>query len=419
MKKITSALLLLCSLLSLAACGDSNNGVNNKDNLQVNYVLMARTLNVQADEVKVSTNDRTISMKFTHGGDFSRVTVKLTLAKGVEMVEPATEEAVYDLTRPASVTLRYKGETIVYTFDVSIEYEAVDPASLGWTKTTEFGTLPGYITVYKAPATLQGKNAVAYIAVADLGAGAKWQVLGEKTGLKTPSQFYDANAKPAIVMNAGYFASTATVSLICRDGAIVAPNIQSITRSNGSENVAFHPTRSAFAEMADGRLEADWVYTVAGQLTYAYPAPAPNKAGATPAQTPSATYPEGAVEWKPKTAIGGGPVLLKNGMVKNTWEAELIDAASGIGPTSNNPRSAIGATGDGKLVFFVCEGRNMTPGVPGYTLAEEAAILKDLGCIEALNLDGGGSSCMLINGNPTILPSDGHQRSVATAVTLN
>jgi exopolysaccharide biosynthesis protein len=36
-----------------------------------------------------------------------------------------------------------------------------------------------------------------------------------------------------------------------------------------------------------------------------------------------------------------------------------------------------------------------------------------LGCVEALNLDGGGSSCMLINGKETIWPSDkGQQRAV-------
>ncbi|MET0300563.1 MAG: phosphodiester glycosidase family protein, partial [Flavitalea sp.] len=46
-------------------------------------------------------------------------------------------------------------------------------------------------------------------------------------------------------------------------------------------------------------------------------------------------------------------------------------------------------------------------------LAEEAQILLDLGCQEALNLDGGGSSSMLVNGKPTIKPSDkGNERPV-------
>lgn len=36
-----------------------------------------------------------------------------------------------------------------------------------------------------------------------------------------------------------------------------------------------------------------------------------------------------------------------------------------------------------------------------------------------MNLDGGGSSCMLVNGQETIKPSDGAQRSVTTAVAIN
>ncbi|HKO81064.1 MAG TPA: phosphodiester glycosidase family protein, partial [Chitinophagaceae bacterium] len=57
------------------------------------------------------------------------------------------------------------------------------------------------------------------------------------------------------------------------------------------------------------------------------------------------------------------------------------------------------------------EGRN--PGIAeGVTLVQLAQIFKDLGCWEALNLDGGGSSCMLVSGKETIKPSDKKQRPV-------
>ena len=84
-----------------------------------------------------------------------------------------------------------------------------------------------------------------------------------------------------------------------------------------------------------------------------------------------------------------------------------------VAANSQQPRTAIGYNAkDNKLIFFVCEGRNMTEGVAGLTTAQVANILKAHGCTEALNLDGGGSSCMLINGNETIKPSDGKQRAV-------
>ena len=60
----------------------------------------------------------------------------------------------------------------------------------------------------------------------------------------------------------------------------------------------------------------------------------------------------------------------------------------------------------------------MTEGVKGLTTADLANVLLDLDCVEAINLDGGGSSCMLVNGKETIKVSDGTQRSVASTVMI-
>src|SRR5690606_15604053 len=113
----------------------------------------------------------------------------------------------------------------------------------------------------------------------------------------------------------------------------------------------------------------------------------------TPLQIPSATFPETAAVLNAKTAIGGIGVLVKNGEIKNTYIEEMLDVSS----TSNQPRTAIGITADKKMVLFVCEGRNVTAGVAGLTTGDVANVMKSLGCVEALNLDGGGSSGMLVN----------------------
>lgn len=77
----------------------------------------------------------------------------------------------------------------------------------------------------------------------------------------------------------------------------------------------------------------------------------------------------------------------------------------------------MGSINMGTLILFY-EGRNVTKGVKGMTLEEATNVLLEIVCIKALNLDGGGSSCMLINGKETIKPSDGKQRSVVTAVAF-
>ena len=104
----------------------------------------------------------------------------------------------------------------------------------------------------------------------------------------------------------------------------------------------------------------------------------------------------------------------------DSWEAELFygSGADDKMPLDRHPRTAIGVRSDGRIVLLVCEGRGMTEGVAGLSTGELASVMKDLGCSEAVNLDGGGSSCMLVQGMETIKVSDGKQRAVGSVVIL-
>ncbi|HEX2607236.1 MAG TPA: phosphodiester glycosidase family protein, partial [Flavisolibacter sp.] len=122
----------------------------------------------------------------------------------------------------------------------------------------------------------------------------------------------------------------------------------------------------------------------------------------------------GLHHWKVRTAIGGGPVLLSGGEVKITNNEELKFSGKAI--QDKHPRTAIGYTADNRVVILVIEGRN--PEASGATLEQEAYLLKKLGCVEGLNLDGGGSSCLLINGKETIKPSDKEGQRAVPAVFM-
>jgi exopolysaccharide biosynthesis protein len=115
-------------------------------------------------------------------------------------------------------------------------------------------------------------------------------------------------------------------------------------------------------------------------------------------------------KWKMRTAVGGGPVLVQGGRVQITNEEELKFTGKAI--NDKHPRTCMGYTNDGYLIIMAIQGRY--PGIAeGATLVQEAKLLIDVGCVEALNLDGGGSSCLLINGKETIIPSSkGVQRPV-------
>lgn len=293
-----------------------------------------------------------------------------------------------------------------------------NPETMGWAPVTSFGELPNYITVYRSPHWIESTKVKAYIAVVDTKRGGQFDVLGNFAGTKTLDEFYlQEEKKPVILLNGGYFAGDKSVSLVCNNGNLLANNLLSVVRKFEGKSITYYPTRSVFSLHKDGSYSVDWIYKV-GNTIYSYDFPALNNSARTPLISPSKGFPKGAAEWKAETAIGAGPVLIKDGTIRNSWVEELYDVASGINATTCQPRSAIGITKDGKLIFFVCEGREQTPEVPGMTLDQLARLMKSFGCVEALNLDGGGSSCMLINGKETIKPCNKNhtQRPVATAV---
>lgn len=296
-----------------------------------------------------------------------------------------------------------------------------------WVEVTEgFGALPDYIKIYHSPEVLRGRKAEAWIATADLSRAQfhVWglndpELDGSDDDLKTPTQVYNAQDAPVLVMNGGYFYQDSGVnypaSLAVENGVLLSPNI-----NYASEDwvTIYNPTKAAFILHTDGSVEASWTYFADADHHYVYPVPAENSVGSSPMPTPDDTYPEGATAFEAKTAIGAGPVLIKNSEIRNTWRYECLPGDYDVNCLNPDPRTAIGVTADDRLVLFVCEGREMTEGVQGYSTEQVAVILQQFGCTDAINLDGGGSSCLLVNGKETIKPSDGAQRSVGSCIYI-
>lgn len=106
------------------------------------------------------------------------------------------------------------------------------------------------------------------------------------------------------------------------------------------------------------------------------------------------------------TAIGGGPALLKDGRPAAFQSSD-----------ARHPRSAIGWN-DQFLFLVQVDGRQ--PGVSvGMSLSELATHLGRLGCTEALNLDGGGSSTLWARGQVMNLPCEGSERPMGNALLIS
>ncbi len=106
-----------------------------------------------------------------------------------------------------------------------------------------------------------------------------------------------------------------------------------------------------------------------------------------------------------QTALGGGPILLRDGK-EPTWKPNQV----------KHPRTVIGWS-DTHFVLVVVDGRQQGLSI-GMTYPELAALMTELACTHAMNLDGGGSSTLWLGGQVMNRPSDGRERKVANSLIL-
>jgi len=92
-----------------------------------------------------------------------------------------------------------------------------------------------------------------------------------------------------------------------------------------------------------------------------------------------------------KHIISGGPYLVRDNQVFIDMTAQKLQSIGG-----RNPRTAIGYTKDNDLILLTVDGREGSS--IGLTLTELANLMKSLGCVNAINLDGGGSTVMYLKG---------------------
>lgn len=298
------------------------------------------------------------------------------------------------------------------TVEKSRDGAALASAPLHWQAVdAEFGALPVSMHVYKTTDSLDGRPQVAYyvsVPLKDRDVSFTAQVGHGKR--YTPEQYYSQEGHPLLVINTSFFSfvTNGNLNLVVRDGKMEAWNQPS--RHGKKDSVYHYTTRSALGITAARKADVAWIFTDSTQpLPYAFEDGPVQAAGMDSIPTLAAMHDPHWKRWKMQTAVGGGPVLVYDGAVRVTNEEEGLFIH---GEKDMHPRSAIGYTRDGRLIVLAVQGR--TPGVAaGVTLAQEGKILHDLGCYEAINLDGGGSSCMLVNGKETIHPSDkGGERPV-------
>ncbi len=280
--------------------------------------------------------------------------------------------------------------------------------------------LPKGLKVFFTNDSIDGKPNIAFYIEADLK-NKKLQFDVDTTYKRrlTPNEFYLKNNKPYLVVNGTFFnfKTNQNFNTVIKNGKAVSFNIASTRGVGKDSNRMVKMYRSAIGFSKKRKADVAWIQTDTSEHLRASQLPI------NPLKTDSALLLAKNKKWinthfnkwKMQTAIGGGPVLIQNGEIQITNDEEML--FTGKAKFERNPRTAMGYTADGKLIILVIEGRNAGK-AEGADLLQEATILKNIGCIEALNLDGGGSSCMLVNGNETIKPSDKTGQRAVPAVFI-
>jgi Phosphodiester glycosidase len=297
-----------------------------------------------------------------------------------------------------------------------------------------YNPLPASIHIYTTNSKIDTGNFRAFYLVADLK-DKQLNFTADTTFKRrfTPSKFYEKNDKPLVVVNCTFFSfeTNKNLNVVVKNKKLVGYNIHTIA-GKGKDTLTYkHPFGSALGISQKRKADVAWTYTdslskyvLATQTKHRLQQDSFSVLSPHSIKSMKHTYKlhpqkrdfnKSFYRWKMNTAIGGGPVLLQEGEISITNNEELKFTGKAI--NDKHPRTAMGYTKDNKLIILVIEGRN--PGIAdGATLIQEAEILKNIGCWEALNLDGGGSSCLLVNGKESIKVSDKTGQRPVPAVFL-
>ncbi len=233
-------------------------------------------------------------------------------------------------------------------------------------------------------------------------------VSDDEDGLNTPSEI-GLISNATVIINGGYFSRGQKpmrhIGLLKSQDSLYEPASNSVLR----ENLRYKINRGAFAIKYDNSTDISWA-TTKNDSIFSWNFPFRNRPG-----KPAIIDNSFSQFWNVKEAVHAGPILVTNRTINVTSEQEVFfnTPVDGV-----QPRSAIGYKKNGDIIMMVIDGRQVDS--RGAYLKELAMLMIQFDCEKALNLDGGGSSSLIVNGklinNPIGLKSEREVMSFIAAI---
>ncbi len=279
------------------------------------------------------------------------------------------------------------------------------------------------VEVYKTTSQLNDRNFNAWYAIADPSV-VDFRVLYPETvgSKKTIASQAEAAEGTQVLINGAIYGNY-NIGVIITEGKMTQQWHGDIEGCYwATDNQLYQLTRPIIGVDKEGKANACWVGVPQQGTFYYYDRPQPNVVGQAKYGKVTATSPAPAIDWKPYYAISCGPMVLYDGkvcadntMVDDKHYYTNFECWDESGVYSAHPdRSAVGVTADGKIVLFICDGR--IDASQGAYIKELGPVMKSIGCVHAMNLDGGGSTGMWVNGAGMINYKDGSWRAVKSTL---
>ena len=306
---------------------------------------------------------------------------------------------------------------------------AAEPAAiqLTWNQVST-PDLPAAIKVYESTSELNGRAFHAWYAIADCTGEVEFRVQYPSALATVETQF--GNDCWVLINGSVFGGSGKSIGMAVSNGTRSAWRSEADGQYWGAGKL-LQVTRATFGTDAAGQPSTCWSgYPDASHIWY-YDRPLTSVAGEAPFSACTANHPSPALEWTPRNAIAGGPMLLHGGICPTDRTETPSSPATVDGKQEKlymtnydlwandifgdcPDRTAVGYTADGKVVLFVCDGR-ITASKGAY-VDEVARILRGIGCVGAVNLDGGLSTAMMVRGKGRINDVTGGSRKVCTTL---
>ena len=323
-----------------------------------------------------------------------------------------------------------QGKKVYYSETVECALgKDIEAIELDWKKLSYSG-LPSSVEVYSYDGLMNGRTCRAWYAIADISKGdVEFRVKVPSSATTVDDQFKSAG-DCLVMVNGGYFYNGRNLGIAYVNSSLsgsISAVRGSLKTEDAEYNEMYNITRGIFGVDDKGTPRALWASSNASGEPLFFDRPLPSVKGEAKYAVPSSTNPCEDLKVNFRYAQSAGPLLLKDGKCPFDFETGELGADYFISNYEIMPydiygadvipdRTAVGYTADGKIILFVIDGR--IEASRGANLVELARIMKGLGCVGAVNFDGGGSTGMVVAGEHLNDTSSGGNRAVLSTLGI-